>query len=783
MSNFFYTNNEHGELLKIINVNLLDAKEYNFATAYFDFRIINEYFTSFEVAIENGAEIRFIFSKAIDKNEFLTVKHALNNEWVKFSDFSSVSMFNEEQKMKLFNWIKNGNIIFRVAFVDDENPYAIFHSKVGYILKRNGKTCEWSGSANHTYNGLIGINEEHYSIDHFDSKNEIAKYFDSIWNSEKEKLYVVDVDKVLITELGLSTPNLKIDVDWILDKFNKVIFKHNDKIIFYDNEYENQEEIPHYNLPESYWKISDGLLQTNASDVNKLQFLSQLNDYYGYGFYISPSLESYLNDNILKIEGILKTGNKIKNEWETILDSDDYRSFVNSISIMKRKPFPLQIKQAYFAVNIKKSLNFSVPGTGKSMVTLTAFHHLRRTYLSNRLFILAPTAAHSVWEEEYFEAFGVKPKVINLSNLKISNKDERHRVIGSINNHNYDIVIMHFASATINYFLLREIVRDMDYLVVDEAHYIKNMEGKWGTTIKNLGKLFDRSIILTGTPSPNGINDTKNILEITYGNDFIDYFESSNNQALLINSLHVRIDYNDLEMKWKQKNKIVKYTLYNEQVDEISLINDKLKKLINPASFFETFTKRHQALTSLKLLQKESFDIDESPKLQKLMECIESNKNIVIWANYINSITSIEQMINTHFPSIKTYTYNGQSTIDDRIVSIEQYKEEGGILIANPQSLAEAVSLHKCTDYTIYFEYDLNLVHWMQSRNRTFRYGINNDMEYIILMATNDNLEEYILEKLTSKEKFQDTLLEKNVDTNIEVDIINDIKKYIDNLI
>ena len=46
------------------------------------------------------------------------------------------------------------------------------------------------------------------------------------------------------------------------------------------------------------------------------------------------------------------------------------------------------------------------------------------------------------------------------------------------------------------------------------------------------------------------------------------------------------------------------------------------------------------------------------------------------------------------------------------------------ILITNPHTLAESVSLHKSCHDAIYFEYSYNLVHLLQSKDRIHRLGL-----------------------------------------------------------
>lgn len=774
MSNLF-TQNKSGELLRQIKRALLQAVEYNFATAFFDLKIIREYFHSLEAAVENGVPVKFVFSDAVSQEEFLAVKSAISNKWNDFISFESISLFNEEEKEKLFRWISEEKIKFKVAFMHESG---IFHGKLGYIKQKNGLILEWSGSANHTYNGLTGeVNYEYTNLEFSDEKTEVSKTFDGIWNGKLKDLFVVDIDKVLVSELALSAEGKLISPTWIYEKWGDALFLMSDKIYYCNSQFDDAHDIIEYFIPAGRWSDDGRFKVTKADDVNKLRMLSWIQG--NKECFVSSNLQIFLEDNISKMQKLVELGLKIKNDWEEVKLTDEYQDFLTSISTLKRTPFDLQVKQAYFAAKLQKSLNFSVPGTGKSMVSLTTFKYLKENNLSNRLFIIAPTSAHSTWEYEFEVTFGYKPRVFNIANEKAT-KDEKWRILYDLNKKKYDMIIMHFSSAAIYYEAFKEVINEKDFFIIDEAHYIKNEFGSWGQTIRKLGKKSKYSLLLTGTPAPNGIEDINNMLEITYGDAFLNFFVSSSDQDRLLTALHMKITYEDLKMPFKQINHFVNYSLTFEQ----KLINEELNRklsLANGKNALEILIRRIQNLSSPNLIKSENFSIDESPKLKELLRLIEPGKNVVIWANFVCSINSIAAAIKKQFPHINIFKYYGEASKEERVESIDAYKRDGGILIANPQTLAEAVSLHKNTDYTMYFEFGFNLVHWIQSRNRTFRYGMEKDMDYYVMTTSDDKLDEFILRRLTEKEDFQNNVISYN-SADLEDETLRDIKLFIEGL-
>ena len=63
------------------------------------------------------------------------------------------------------------------------------------------------------------------------------------------------------------------------------------------------------------------------------------------------------------------------------------------------------------------------------------------------------------------------------------------------------------------------------------------------------------------------------------------------------------------------------------------------------------------------------------------------------------------------------------------------------VLITNPHTMAESVSLHKQCHNAVYFEYSFNLTHMLQSRDRINRLGLKPDdyTQYYYLVLHNDD--------------------------------------------
>ena len=89
--------------------------------------------------------------------------------------------------------------------------------------------------------------------------------------------------------------------------------------------------------------------------------------------------------------------------------------------------------------------------------------------------------------------------------------------------------------------------------------------------------------------------------------------------------------------------------------------------------------------------------------------------------------------------NIKCKIIDGRVAYNERHEIIEEFKNKKfQVLIANPNTLAESVSLHTVCHDAIYFEYSFNLTHMLQSKDRINRLGLQTYTQYYYLMLEND---------------------------------------------
>ena len=104
----------------------------------------------------------------------------------------------------------------------------------------------------------------------------------------------------------------------------------------------------------------------------------------------------------------------------------------------------------------------------------------------------------------------------------------------------------------------------------------------------------------------------------------------------------------------------------------------------------------------------------------------------------------------------------GETPLDERARIIDAFNnsESIDIIVTNPHTLAESVSLHRACHRAYYLELNYNLAQYLQSRDRIHRLGLlqNEKTEYFILInkylnSANSSIDYAIYSRLQKKEK------------------------------
>ena len=162
------------------------------------------------------------------------------------------------------------------------------------------------------------------------------------------------------------------------------------------------------------------------------------------------------------------------------------------------KPHPYQNRGIKFLLANERAGLFFDPGLGKTATTLAAINGLKRAGLVNSVLVVAPLrVVYSVWPAQiaHWQQF----RHLNVSIIH-GNQNARREALASP----ADVYLVNPEGLQ---WLSEQTLPDWDMLVVDESTKFKSPSAKCFKALKSMLPQFQRRVILTGTPSPNGLED------------------------------------------------------------------------------------------------------------------------------------------------------------------------------------------------------------------------------------------------------------------------------------
>lgn len=482
--------------------------------------------------------------------------------------------------------------------------------------------------------------------------------------------------------------------------------------------------------------------------------------------------------------------------------TNDFIKFLNSEVPRKLKDH--QIKAALHLLSVQNGANFSVPGAGKTTVVLSVFQYLRDRGEVDTLFIVGPPACFGPWISEYELVLGLRPSYEILAGGDIDDRRERYKVAKAEAS---DIYLTTFQTLQRDWPNVKNFMRLHGinvYLVVDEAHYIKQLGGQWADAVLNIAGYSKLRCILTGTPFPKSFSDAFNLFDVLWpetppiseqDRHKIHYYSKHNQPkkagSILdekIGPLFYRVRKNDLKLADQNFHEPIMIAMNDKERQIYDSIVEHVKKL-SESDYKRNYDvlmrlrqgrimRLRQCISYIHLLKTAIPDYDEElisdvflisnvisnydelerpAKIDKTMDLVNDllsrNEKVVIWSNFIETLKLIKKSLANagHKAELiygATPTQNSkvstELTRDEIISRFTNPEGEIDILVANPAACAESISLHKTCSYAIYYDLSYNCAQYLQSLDRIHRVGGSEEKEahyYFLLYADTIDLD------------------------------------------
>ncbi|MFF4643631.1 DEAD/DEAH box helicase [Streptomyces sp. NPDC001389] len=435
---------------------------------------------------------------------------------------------------------------------------------------------------------------------------------------------------------------------------------------------------------------------------------------------------------------------------------------------------------------MRHGANFSVPGAGKTRVGLAVYAAVKERGTARRLLVVSPKSAYESWLSESHECFEAPPVTTVMERTP-----DPHAEILVVNYERLDRSLTGLAG------WLRAAP---SMVILDEAHRMKlGAQGTYGSACMALGPLSRRRLILTGTPAPNGARDLENLLSFVWpghGRRVVTQAVAGGDLAhasSVLRPLFTRTTKKELGLPPFQPvmRTVPLEGLHREIYDalvgrftaraelsrgDFDALGKAMLRLLmaatSPALLVEGSSKYEPlnfqvppldvpAGESLFSLLQRLPQHEMPPKYREVRDIVSRNaaagRKTLVWSTFVRNITSLEVLLDEYRPAV---VHGGTPDREDQIRRFRQ-DPDCFVLISNPATLGEGISLHRDCHDAVYVDRDFMAGRFLQSLDRIHRLGLAPDAEtHVTVLTSEGTIDEVVAFRLAEKLEFMGSILD-----------------------
>ena len=521
----------------------------------------------------------------------------------------------------------------------------------------------------------------------------------------------------------------------------------------------------------------------------KNELIQQLN-FKKISYTIGPRLQLFLDDSPSYFEDIAKE----PISEEMILSKLESNGFI-------RKPTENQLKNLTQLCKLRCGANFSVPGSGKTTEAL-AFYTFNRNNSQSKLLVISPINAFLSWKTEIKKCLNTPKDLTELhcdySTYKARLKSQENQFFITT----YSQMRIENKFEEIQKFLIEN---PDTFVIVDESH---NMKAPLASQFfEKIAPLTRYKLILTGTPMPQSAEDLMSQFSFLYPlerlrkhEDYMDRFQP----------IYVRTTKKELGLMPLICNPPIRVKPYPafehfyqnyikkpyergqslQQIMQVSSFKKAVLKLLNlmsnPLSYIDLISLIDYKLAEQ--IKQEGYGAKFDTLMQRVSDLVSKGEKVLVWSNFTYSVESISYELKdlginnvsikggipTHSRESSDYEDDDYDSFLNREDRIKRFLEDQSckVMVANPASAAESMSLHEVCNHAIYLDRTFNAGQFLQSQDRIHRL-IEKERETqkiieIIQLDTPGSLDFRVSERLNEKIDFMGKFLNDPYLANIE---------------
>lgn len=489
----------------------------------------------------------------------------------------------------------------------------------------------------------------------------------------------------------------------------------------------------------------------------------------GYSLIIHDTVKVALK----RVDGLMGQFIELSDREEVGIDQ------VNLDLIQLKKPLTdFQKKNLRSLISMPNGANFSVPGAGKTLTTLALWEYFRTNELIERMLIVCPRSAFEAWESD-------SHMLLRHPSISLFN-DEQIDLITEILYLNFEQLENDQRLAR----LIKWISNKSSMLVIDEAHRIKGGGAsiRWRACLE-LSRHSKRVDLLTGTPMPQSQEDLRNLFSLSWSGVPREFFSDSRLSALKRGGVFVRTTKKELqlpsmkitsiELPMTRVQKDVYSALKQSFVGQFELsstdsiyftrkgkaVMTMIAAATNPGLLMRSvkedaylgLTWPPKALTGSERLMSvlEEYATHEIPEKYQwvaryVAKAAKEGRKVLIWSAFIANLLALKRLLEPYDPAL----IYGISTQDERKAELLKFRnsQSCSVLLSNPQTLGEGVSLHRECHEAVYIDRNYNAGLYLQSLDRIHRLGLPQNQETnVFILQTEGSIDQRISRRLEDK--------------------------------
>jgi SNF2 family DNA or RNA helicase len=448
---------------------------------------------------------------------------------------------------------------------------------------------------------------------------------------------------------------------------------------------------------------------------------------------------------------------------------------------------PHQIDGVIHGLTVGNPGNFSVPGSGKTATALALATIHKRSGTIDTVLVVGPLSSFRPWESETMAAApGLRPSRVRGDAVTRRN---RYREVGPGDL----IIISFATAVTDQQQLIALCDRLNVMLVVDESHRVKRFRGgTWAPALMEIAKHARVRVVLTGTPMPQSGRDLYSQLNILWPGreltgprdpfavDVRDRFDHilervlpfvfrTPKEALGLRPPIIMRHPVELSAEEAEIYRLVAANLRrraqavgpSERSRLEALRRGRPIRLLQAATNPELLRRVDPALpvprisgTPTLLSRLDLYDPELRPPA-KIMRAIEllgavtddsQRRKSVVWSSFISNLDRFASIARERLKvpvfQIDGRVPTGDDVRDDGRLPLQEVSETrentiasflacdgSALLVANPASCSESISLHTSCHVAIYLDRTYDCAQWLQSIDRIHRLGLSQDIE------------------------------------------------------